>query len=193
MLEDTPEFRAALLKLDSVPYREQSKAAVVFIREGQETFEEAVSNRAGSALYQSIVDGLGWKVDPAGHIGFRGDITDEYAPVLTYYSNARFEAAFQVMTTVSAEQHVLQRFLDSDPVHIVWCEHKRDYVPAPAIADSTTEAHLVVYPLPTGMFRIQVHKNDSVRTTAPCNISTCSFAAKSNTTFSTRLARCLTE
>ena len=44
-------------------------------------------------------------------------------------------------------------------VHIVWSEHSRDYRPG-TITSQFNDAHIVIYPLPNGLFRIQIFRKD---------------------------------
>jgi Rap/ran-GAP len=40
-------------------------------------------------------------------------------------------------------------------VHIIWSEHERDYSPT-TITSQFNDAHIVIYPLKNGLFRIQI-------------------------------------
>jgi hypothetical protein len=46
-------------------------------------------------------------------------------------------------------------------VHIVYSEHARDYHPV-TITSQFNDAHVVVYPLPDGLFRVQVFRKPGV-------------------------------
>jgi len=46
-------------------------------------------------------------------------------------------------------------------VQIIWSEHKRDYNPS-TITSQFNDAHVIIYPLSNGLFRIQVYKKDKV-------------------------------
>jgi hypothetical protein len=54
-----------------------------------------------------------------------------------------------------------KRHVGNDFVHIVWSEHKRDYNPD-TIVSQFNDAHIVIYPLPSGLFRIQIFKKEKV-------------------------------
>lgn len=48
-----------------------------------------------------------------------------------------------------------------DYVHVVWSEHKRDYKPT-TMGSQSIDAHIVVYPLPNGLFRIQIFRRQKI-------------------------------
>lgn len=50
---------------------------------------------------------------------------------------------------------------------VVWSEHLRDYNPN-TITSQFNDAHIIIYPLPNGLYRIQIHKKDKVY---PSNMS----------------------
>ena len=56
---------------------------------------------------------------------------------------------------------VQKRHVGNDNVHVVWSKHKRDYSPT-TITSQFNDAHIVVYPLPNGLFRIQIFKKAKV-------------------------------
>jgi len=46
-------------------------------------------------------------------------------------------------------------------VHIIWSEHKKDYDPA-TITSQFNDVHIIIYPLSSGLFRIQVCQKENV-------------------------------
>lgn len=52
--------------------------------------------------------------------------------------------------------------MGNDAVHIVWTENKRDYDPK-TITSQFNDVHIVVYPMPNGLYRVQVFKKQQVR------------------------------
>jgi len=54
------------------------------------------------------------------------------------------------------------RRIENDFVHIVWSEHKRDYTPVRFTTD-VPDVNIVIYPLHSGLFRIQILRKDYVR------------------------------
>ncbi len=67
------------------------------------------------------------------------------------------------MPTVPDDPQQLQkkRHVGNDSVHIIYSEHGRDYSPK-TITSQFNDAHLIVYPLPNGFYRIQIAKKDKV-------------------------------
>ena len=55
-----------------------------------------------------------------------------------------------------------KRHVGNDAVHIVWTENKRDYDPK-TITSQFNDVHIVVYPMPNGLYRVQVFKKQQVR------------------------------
>ena len=53
------------------------------------------------------------------------------------------------------------RHLGNDEVHIVWSEHWRDYRRT-IFKTQFADVVIIVYPLPTGLFRIQIQKKPNV-------------------------------
>jgi len=54
----------------------------------------------------------------------------------------------------------------NDSVHVIYTEHKRDYDPK-TITSHFNHAHIVVYPLRNGLFRIMTHKKQQLRSYGP--------------------------
>lgn len=65
-----------------------------------------------------------------------------------------------------------KRHIGNDMVQIIWSEHSCDYRPA-MITSQFNHVHIVVYPLPTGLFRVQVHRKRDVCCAFPPNPSSC--------------------
>jgi len=54
----------------------------------------------------------------------------------------------------------------NDAVHIVWSEHKKDYDPS-TITSQFNDVHIIIYPLSSGLFRIQVFQKENVPAFGP--------------------------
>lgn len=59
-----------------------------------------------------------------------------------------------ICTYISQKRHV-----GNDTVHIVWSEHGRNYSPN-TITSQFNDAHVIIYPLHNGLYRIQIAKKD---------------------------------
>jgi len=108
-------------------------------------------------------------VDLKTHAGFMGGLdrigisTGKIAP---YYSTASFEVMFHAPTLMPSnpqddQQIEKKKHVGNDFTHIVWSEHKRDYKPT-TISSNFNEAHIVIYPLPNGLFRIQIFRKEKI-------------------------------
>jgi len=127
-----------------------------------------LGNDTKSPLYAEFVKGIGWKIDLSQHRGYLGGLdpkltTGSHAP---YYANSLIEVVFHEVTAMptnpSDEQQIhKKRHVGNDIVHIVYSEHCRDYN-AETIKTQFNDAHVIVYPLPNGLFRIQIYKKDNV-------------------------------
>lgn len=49
----------------------------------------------------------------------------------------------------------------NDSVSIIWSEHGRDYNPN-VLASQSNEVHIVIYPQPSGMYRVQILRKPKV-------------------------------
>jgi hypothetical protein len=173
LIEDSTRWRRALADLDKVKGREVFKVGVIYVAEGQETQNEILMNEAGSALYHTFLNGLGWLVDLKEHQGFRGGLTTDgtVGVVAPYWANERCELIYHVVTFMPTKesdpvQITKKRHVGNDFVHIIWSEHKRDYNPE-TIVSQFNDAHIVVYPLSSGLFRIQIFKKDKLKLFGP--------------------------
>ena len=54
-----------------------------------------------------------------------------------------------------------KRHVGNDIVHIVYSEHTKDYHPE-TITTQFNDAHVIVYPLANGLYRIQVYRKENV-------------------------------
>jgi len=88
--------------------------------------------------------------------------TGQVAP---YYATSTSEAIFHDITLMPTNPHDPQQIhkkkhVGNDIVHIIWSEHERDYS-ATTITSQFNDAVIVIYPLPNGLFRIQVFRKES--------------------------------
>lgn len=167
-VEDGPKFLRNLKELDTTFGRELFKIGVIYVAHGQEDQKEILKNASGSNLYGEFVNGLGWKVDVQNHPGFLGGLDKNLSTGKNaiYYSNASQEVIFHTVTLMPSnssddQQIEKKRHVGNDFVHIVWSEHKREYKPT-TITSQFNDAHVIIYPLPSGLFRIQIFRKEKV-------------------------------
>jgi len=119
-------------------------------------------------IFYEFVRGLGWTIDVAQHRGYLGGLdkgltTGTHSP---YYANSMMEVIFHDVTSMptnaaDVQQIHKKRHVGNDIVHIIYTEHVRDYSPQ-TITSQFNDAHVVVYPIPNGLFRIQIYRKENV-------------------------------
>ena len=164
-LQLSEKLKRNLAMVDRAPGRAVHKIGLIYVREGQELQGDILANSAGSALYSDFVAGLGWRVDLATHRGYVGglDRAGSCGRTAVYWADAHTEVVFHEVVAMPThpddpQQIQKKRHVGNDFVHVIWCEHVRDYNPL-TITSQFNEAHIVVYPLPSGLYRVQVHRN----------------------------------
>uniref|UniRef100_A0A3Q0T283 Ral GTPase activating protein catalytic subunit alpha 2 n=1 Tax=Amphilophus citrinellus TaxID=61819 RepID=A0A3Q0T283_AMPCI len=167
LLKKNSKLLRELKNLDSRQCRETHKIAVFYIGEGQEDKCSILSNSAGSQAYEDFVSGLGWEVDLATHCGFMGGLQRNGSTGLTapYYATSTVEVVFHVSTRMPSNSDDCLtkklRHLGNDEVHIVWSEHTRDYRRG-IIPTDFGDVLIVIYPMKTHMYFIQIMKKPQV-------------------------------
>ncbi|ELR22787.1 Rap/ran-GAP protein [Acanthamoeba castellanii str. Neff] len=139
LLENTDKFRRSVSQLDKSAERELQKIGVIYVKRGQEDQNTILRNdkASRSPLFSEFIHALGWTVPVANHLGYTGGLD-------------------RLNRTTEQKRHV-----GNDIVHIVYSEHARDYHPV-TITSQFNDAHVVVYPLPDGLFRVQVFRKPGV-------------------------------
>ncbi|XP_041353753.1 ral GTPase-activating protein subunit alpha-1-like isoform X2 [Gigantopelta aegis] len=167
LLKKSDKLVRELKNLDSQMCRETHKIAVIYVAAGQEDRSSILSNSGASKPFEDFVAGLGWEVDLGSHQGFRGGLqanktTGSTAP---YYATSTYEAVFHVSTRIPSgsdeSRNIKTRHLGNDEVHIVWSEHSRDYRRG-IIPTEFGDVLIVIYPLPNGLYRIQIDRKPEV-------------------------------
>ncbi|KAH3767379.1 ral GTPase-activating protein subunit alpha-2 [Pelomyxa schiedti] len=160
------KFRRNITLLDKTHGREVYKLGLIYVAEGQETQNDILANTqlTASNLYTDFANGLGWRVDVSTHRGYLGGLDKNQSTGHTtlYWANSTLEVIFHEvvqMPTVESDPQQIQkkRHVGNDFVHIIWSDHLRDYNPL-TITSQFNDAHIIIYPLPNGLFRIQTYK-----------------------------------
>lgn len=161
-----------LKNLDNQPNRETHKIAVIYIAAGQEDKNSILANATSSRAFEDFVSGLGWEVNLASHLGFKGGLqsnrsTGETSP---YYCNSTTEVIYHVSTRIPivgpADDESLNkklRHLGNDEIQIIWSEHNRDYRRG-IIPTEFGDVIIAIYPMLTfqGYYRIQISSKPDV-------------------------------
>lgn len=155
-----------LKNLDAQSNRDTHKIAVIYVANGQEDKQSILSNCSGSRSFEEFVAALGWEVNLATHLGFKGGLQSNKSTgeTSTYFCNSTTEVMFHVSTKIpmngSSDDEALNRKLrhiGNDEIHIVWSEHSRDYRRG-IIPTEFGDVIIAIYPMLTfqGYHRIQV-------------------------------------
>ncbi|CAG5136422.1 unnamed protein product, partial [Candidula unifasciata] len=166
LLKKSDKIIRELKNLDAQKCRETHKIAVIYIAQGQEDKNSILNNSSASRAFEDFVAGLGWEVDLESHQGFMGGLqsnrtTGNTAP---YWANSTCEAIFHVSTRIPSsgtDWHIKMRHIGNDEVHIVWSEHNRDYRRG-IIPTEFGDIVIVIYPLPIGLYRIQIIRKPEI-------------------------------
>ncbi|GAM28814.1 hypothetical protein SAMD00019534_119900, partial [Acytostelium subglobosum LB1] len=166
-LDSNIKFVRALQQLDITPSRDIQKIGLIYVAEGQDEQRDILHNSTSSSLYAEFVNGLGWPIDLQTHRGYLGGLDRQKTTGTTapYFANMAVETIFHnitMMPTNKAEPQQIhkKRHVGNDIVNIIWSEHIRDYCPT-TITSQFNDAHIVIYPLPNGLFRVQIYRKES--------------------------------
>lgn len=170
-LADNQRLRRAVKLLDDTPARECHKIGVIYVAEGQDDQRQILRNYGvdSDKRYQHFLRGLGWRVDMRQHRGFVGGLDRSGVDNGThsiYYAGPSEEIMFHVVTMMptrdsDAQQLHKKRHVGNDHVQVVYCNDHKMYRPA-TITSQFNDAHIVVYPLPNGLYRIAVHRKETM-------------------------------
>jgi len=146
---------------------------LLYVARGQEEESEIFKNEHPSNLYKEFVQGLAAIVDLKNHSGYAGAL-DRHKGVgedLPYYATPWVELAFHEpvrMPNVDREEHLVmkKRHVGNDLIHVIWSEHDLDYQTS-TIVSQFNAAHVIIYPLRNGLFRIQVAQKKIVPSFGP--------------------------
>ena len=173
MVDYNQRFTRSLQQLDKTSGREMLKIGVIYVKEGQDDQKIILRNETKSEIYAEFVRGLGWPIDIATHRGYLGGLDPKQTTGVTapYYANSIMEVIFHEITSMptnpSDDQQIhKKRHVGNDIVHIVYSEGTSDYAPT-TITSQFNDAHVIVYPLPNGLFRIQIYRKENVQVFGP--------------------------
>ena len=169
ILGDEEKIRRGLNQLDLTNGREMVKVGIIYLKEGQEEQLEVLRNDSSSRspLFYEFVRSLGWPIDIPTHRAYLAGLdpkmtTGETAP---YFASSTFEMVFHDLTSMPTtddpQQIHKKRHVGNDNIHVIWSEHLRDYNPR-TIVSEFNDAHIVLYPLPNGLFKVHIYQKENV-------------------------------
>lgn len=163
LLEAGEQLTRAINELDKMQCREIVKLGVIYVAQGQQSQKEILANSTASPEFIEFIQSLGAVVEVKTHEGYLGGIDREGSVGKQTISHAdwQHDVVYHVvplMPTDSEDDQQInkKRHVGNDCVHIVWSEHWRDYE-KDTITSHFNFTHIVVYPLPNRLYRIQIH------------------------------------
>eukprot|EP01113_Clastostelium_recurvatum_P014293 TRINITY_DN1775_c0_g1_i4.p1 TRINITY_DN1775_c0_g1~~TRINITY_DN1775_c0_g1_i4.p1 ORF type:complete len:2361 (+),score=516.35 TRINITY_DN1775_c0_g1_i4:87-7169(+) len=173
LVDGSKNLYRSLAELDKMQERETHKIGVVYVAPGQESQKDILANDFGTIPYQVMVNGIGTAVSVASHRGFMGglDAGASCGRTSPYFNNSTQEVMYHVVTSMptnSADpaQVLKKRHVGNDNVHIVYSDHPRPYR-HDTIKGQFNDAHIIIYPLPDHLFRVQIYKKQQVERFGP--------------------------
>ena len=150
-------------RLDEKYDRYTSKIGIAYVKKGQDRIIEMLENDKRSQHYDTFIKSLGCEVSFQNDFpGFKGKLTSKNGQISPYFATANLELMFHDLTCMPTipndnQQVDKKRHIGNDVVNIIFSEHVRDYDPASqAFSSHYCMAHVIVYPLTTGLYRIQI-------------------------------------
>ena len=171
---DNEKVIRSLNQLDLANGREMIKVGLIYLREGQEEQIEVLRNDSSSRseMFAEFVRAIGWPIDVQTHRAYLGGLDPKLTTGVTapYYATSTYELIYHDLTSMPTTEEPQQihkkRHVGNDNVHIVWSEHLRDYNPK-TIVSEFNDAHIVIYPLPNGLFKVHVFQKENVELFGP--------------------------
>jgi hypothetical protein len=163
LLESGEQLDRAICELVKMECREIVKLGVIYVGLGQQEQKEILANSTASPEFIEFIQSLGSVVDVKTHEGYLGGIDREgsVGRQTISYADWEHDVVYHVVplmpTDPNDDQQICkERHVGNDCVHIVWSEHWKDYEKA-TITGHFNFTHIVVYPLPSGLYRLQIH------------------------------------
>ena len=168
LIENSETVVDHLTTIQTNSTRQGFKIGVVYVGPGDDDQNKIMKTTINdtSSHFREFITGLGWPVDLSTHFGYLGGLDIKTTKSSVYYSDFMYEVMFHIApllpTNPNDEQQVYKkRHIGNDHVHIIWCENTRDYN-TNTITSQFNQAHIVIYPLQTALFRVDVHWRDDM-------------------------------
>jgi hypothetical protein len=162
---ETEKHAMIVKRLQTTNHRARIKIGVVFVRPGQTTQNEILSvpYEETSPHFREFITGLGWPILLESHVGYDGGLdlkNERNGTTSIYYADFSNEAMFHIAPLIPTDpgdpqQIYKKRHIGNDHIHIVWCEAGEEYDTA-TITSQFNQAHIVIYPLDLGLFRVEI-------------------------------------
>ncbi|XP_049848258.1 uncharacterized protein LOC126313351 [Schistocerca gregaria] len=169
-------FKRIVKQIDNETHgQDLVKVGLIYVKKQQDQNEILKNDYTSwiSAEYKEFSRRLAVVVDLETHRGYTGglDRSKSVGTTMLYWRSMLNELVFHEvvrMPTVQKDpQQILKkRHVGNDIVHIVWSEHVRDYN-TQTITSSFNDAHIIIFPLKNGLFRLGVAKKRNVGSFGP--------------------------
>lgn len=167
LLERNEKLLRDIKNLDNRPSRETHKIAVFYVGPGQEDKTSILLNSQGSVKFEEFLRGMSWEISLADHTGFMGGLEKNLSTGVTapYFATHSLEIIFHVSTRIPGgdedSMKTKLRHLGNDEIHIIWCEHNRDFRRG-IINTEFGDVLIIIYPLKNGLYRIQIDCKEKI-------------------------------
>ena len=165
ILNPGPHTTQLAKNLQLLNYRLGVKIGVVYVGEGCDNQNQilATTYDQTSKYFREFITGLGWSVDIPTHVGYDGGLdrkNQSNGKSSIFYADFMNEIMFHVAPLIPTdpkdEQQVYKkRHIGNDHIHVVWCASNHEYDTS-TITSQFNQAHIVIYPLETGLFRVEI-------------------------------------
>lgn len=164
-ISPSKQVNLTLHDVESKNHRLGIKIGVVYVKTDVYAQNQILSTTFDqtSNHFKEFITGLGYPIDLATHIGYDGGLdlkNNRNGKTSIYYADfmneIMFHAAPLLPTDPSDDQQIYKkRHIGNDHIHIVWCEQKGEY-DSSTITSQFNQAHIIIYPLPNALFRVDI-------------------------------------
>lgn len=164
----------AIEKVNQLSTRLGTKFGVLFVHNEAVDQNQILSTTFAdtSPHFREFITGLGWPVSLKEHRGYFGGLDKKEGRngrTSIYFANSMHEMMFHIApllpndnTDGDGQQIYKKRHIGNDHVHIIWCTAEKDYNTS-TITSQFNQVHIVIYPLQTGLFRVDTFsRNDEL-------------------------------
>ncbi|KAH0792717.1 Rap/ran-GAP family protein [Histomonas meleagridis] len=138
----------------------------------QTTYDETTPH------FREFLNGLGWPVELVTHKFYNGGLSlsgQKDGKTSIYYADLKTELMFHVgpllPTNKNDKQQITKkRHIGNDHIHIIWSENPKNYEIS-TITSQFNQAHIVIYPIDTCLFRVDVFWKPSMKWFGPLRTS----------------------
>ncbi|KAH0792391.1 Rap/ran-GAP family protein [Histomonas meleagridis] len=164
-------FSLHLQSISTHSHRYKTKIAVVYVGYDKEDEGQILSTTIDetSPHFREFLNGLGWPINLSKHCGYNGQLdirNNRNGQTSVYYSDFSHEAMFHVAPLLPTDQYDSQqvfkkRHIGNDNIHIIYCDSSHSYDTS-TISSPFGMIKFIIYPLPTGLFHVDVYKQEEL-------------------------------